>query len=185
MADAADDLVWPRERSEPAGDYRHFRVRRDWNRSPADGSLQDFYVLEMKDWVQVIAVTQGGELVMVQQFRPGARRVTTEFVAGMVEPGESPIEAALRELEEETGHCGGDAQVIGEVFPNAALQGNRLSIVLVDGCRPTGERDEDPGEFIRPVLRTPEEIDRMIDDGEFREAYGIVAWEFYRRTTNN
>lgn len=181
MADAGDDLHWSRVRSEQVGDFRHFRVRRDWNRSPEDGEVRDFYVLEMPDWVQVIALTPTGEFVMVQQFRPGNRAVTTEFVAGLVEQGESPVETALRELEEETGHCGGRAEVIGEVFPNAALQNNRLHIVLVHDCRPDGQRDEDPGEFIRPILRAPADIDRMIADGSFGDAYGIVAWDFYRR----
>lgn len=181
MADAGDDLVWPRERSDQVADFRHFRVRQDWNRSPDDGQLRDFYILDLPDWVQVIALTPAGDFVMVQQFRPGTRSVTTEFVAGMVEDGESPGEAAVRELEEETGHCGGEPVVIGEVTPNAALQSNRLSIVLVTDCRPTGERDEDPGEYIRPVRRTPDQIDRMIADGVFRDAYGIVAWDFYRR----
>ncbi|HUG40531.1 MAG TPA: NUDIX hydrolase [Longimicrobiales bacterium] len=183
MADAGDDLVWPRERSEQVGDFRHFRVRRDWNRSPDDGELRDFFVLQMPDWVQVIALTPAGEFVMVQQFRPGTRSVTTEFVAGLVEEGESPVETAVRELEEETGHGGGRAEVIGRVFPNAALQDNRLHIVLVNDCRPTGQRNEDPGESIRPILRDPAEIDRMIADGAFQDAYGIVAWGFYRRWT--
>ena len=181
MAEERDDLVWPRERSEPAGDFRHFKVRRDWNRSPGDGEVHDFYILEMPDWVQVIALTPSGDFVMVEQFRPGNRAVTIEFVAGLVEDGESPEETALRELEEETGHCGGEATVIGEVFPNAALQNNRLFIVLVKDCRPNGERDEDPGEYIRPTTRSPDDINAIIADGTFRDAYGIVAWDFYRR----
>jgi ADP-ribose pyrophosphatase len=185
MAEAGDDLVWPRERSEQVGDFRHFRVRRDWNRSPEDGEVRDFYVLEMPDWVQVIALTPAGEFVMVEQFRPGNRAVTTEFVAGLVDEGESPVETAQRELEEETGHCGAQATVIGEVFPNAALQNNRLFIVLVNDCRPTGRRNEDPGEYIRPTTRNPGEIDAMIADGRFLDAYGIVAWDFYRRWNQN
>ena len=175
------DLVWPRERSEEVGDFRHFRVRRDWNRSPRTDEVRDFYILDMPDWVQVIALTPSGDLVMVEQFRPGNRAVTIEFVAGLVEDGEAPDTTALRELQEETGHCGAEATVIGEVFPNAALQNNRLYIVLVSDCRPDGERDQDPGEHIRPSTRSPEEIDAMIADGRFTDAYGIVAWDFYRR----
>ena len=181
VSDGAGDLFWPRERSEQVGDFRHFRVRRDWNRSPQDGEVRDFYILEMPDWVQVIALTTDEAFVMVEQFRPGNRAVTIEFVAGLVDPGESPVEAAVRELEEETGHCGGEAEAIGWLFPNAALQNNRLHIVVVRDCRPTGDRDEDPGEFIRPTTRSPGEIDALIADGSFKDAYGIVAWDFYRR----
>jgi ADP-ribose pyrophosphatase len=176
-----DDLVWPRERSEPAGDFRHFRVRRDWNRSPRHGELRDFYVLDMPDWVQVLAVTPEATLVMVEQFRPGTRAVTTEFPAGLVEPGERPETAAARELEEETGYRGGDPVVIGEMHPNAALQNNRLFIVVIEECRPTGHRDQDPGEAIRPLEMDPSTIEEMMDTGRFRDAYGAVAWSCYQR----
>lgn len=181
MAENGDRLVWPRERSEQVGDFRHFRVRRDWNRSPGDGEVRDFYVLDMPDWVQVIPITPEGRFVMVEQFRPGTRRVTIEFPAGLVEPDETPEACALRELEEETGHCGDGATVIAELDPNAALQNNRLSIVLVKDCRPTSEQNEDPGEFIRPRVVEPAEVDRLIETGRFRDAYGIVAWDFYQR----
>lgn len=185
MAEEGDELVWPRERSEQVGDFRHFRVRRDWNRAPDTGDVRDFYVLDMPDWVQVIALTPAGRLVMVQQFRPGTRTVTTEFVAGLVEAGESPAECGVRELEEETGHCGAAPVVIGELHPNAALQNNRLFIILVTDCRPTGHRNEDPGEFIRPIEADPGDIDAMIADGRFKDAYGVVAWDFYRRWNRN
>jgi ADP-ribose pyrophosphatase len=175
------DLVWPRERSEQAGDFRHFRVRRDWNRSPRHGELRDFYILDMPDWVQVLAVTTEGRLVMVEQFRPGARAVTTEFPAGLVDPGERPEDAAARELEEETGYRGGTPVIISEMHPNAALQNNRLFIVLIEGCRPTGRRDQDPGEAIRAREEDPATIEEMLDSGRFRDAYGVVAWSCYLR----
>lgn len=163
------------------GDFRHFRVRRDWARSPADGKVLDFYVLDMPDWVQVIALTPAGRFVMVEQYRHGTRTVTREFPAGLVEDGETPVECAVRELEEETGRRGRSAKVIGEVHPNAALQDNRLHIVLVIDCRPVGNEDQDPGEYIRAREADPGEVDAMIDDGRFADAYGIVAWDFYRR----
>lgn len=182
---AGADLCWDRERSEPAGDFRHFRVRRDWCRSPRDGDLRDFFVLEMPDWVQVVAVTEGKRLILVEQFRPGTGQVTLEFPAGLVEPGEEPAAAAVRELAEETGYRGGEAVVIGELAPNPALQDNRLFVVLVDGCRATGERDEDPGEVIRVREASEDEMASLITAERFDTAYGIVAWAHYRRHRRN
>ena len=181
MREADGALVWPRERSEPVGDFRHFEVVRDWVRSPESEELRDFYVLDMPDWVQVLALTPHGQFVMVEQFRHGTRRVTIEFTAGLVEPGETPAECAVRELEEETGYVGGRVEVLGEVDPNAALQRNRLFLVLIRDCRPTGTKDEDPGEVVRPCVVEPNEVDAMLENGDFRDAYGILAWDFYRR----
>lgn len=179
--DERDDLVWRRERSERAADFRAFSVRRDWNVSPRDGEVRDFYVLEMPDWVQVVPVTPEGRLVLVEQFRQGVRRVTLEFPAGVMEPGEEPVVAAARELAEETGYRGGEAEVIGELDANTALQSNRLFIVLIEGCCATGERDQDVGEVIRTREVEPAEVDALIGASRFRDAYGTVAWDRYRR----
>jgi ADP-ribose pyrophosphatase len=175
------DLAWSRERSEEVGEYRHFRVRRDWYRSPRDGGAHDFYVLDMPDWVQVLAVTEVGGLVLVEQFRPGSRRVTLEFPAGIVDPGEAPVAAAVRELAEETGFRGGRAELVGTFDPNPALQNNRLFVVLVDGCQPTAEREQDPGEVIGVREATVEEMASLVAEGTFDTAFGLVAWDCYRR----
>ena len=177
----SDDLRWPRERSEEVGDFRHFRVRRDWNRSPESGEVLDFYVLEMPDWVQVVPLTPEGRFVMVEQFRPGTRQVTIEFPAGLVEPGESPADCAVRELEEETGYRGEPSEEIGVFDPNPALQNNRLHIILVRDCRLTGQVQQDPRECVRAREVDPGDVNQLMEDGLFRDAYGIVAWDSYRR----
>lgn len=180
-SDADIDLAWPLERSEELGDYRHFRVRRDWSRSPRDGATRDFYVLDMPDWVQVVPRSADGRFVLVEQYRPGTRRVTREFPAGIVDPGEGPLATAVRELAEETGYRGGAARLLRSYDPNPALQNNRLHVVLVDGCDATGEQDQDPGEAIRVRLATEAELESLIDAGRFDMAFGLVAWECYRR----
>jgi ADP-ribose pyrophosphatase len=178
---AGDDLVWPLERSEQVGDFRHFRARREWYRSPTDGEPHDFYVLDMPDWVQVVAVTTRQRLVLVEQFRPGSRRITLEFPAGLVDPGEAAAAAAVRELAEETGYHGRDPVVIGELDPNPALQNNRLFVVLIEGCRPSGDQDQDPGEVIRVREASEAALEALIATGQFATAYGLVAWECFRR----
>jgi ADP-ribose pyrophosphatase len=181
MTHGDEDLVWPRERSEPLEEYRHFRVRRDWNRSPRGGDVREFVVLEMPDWVQVVPITSDGRLVLVEQFRPGGRRVTREFPGGMVDPGEDPVDAAVRELEEETGYRGGEPVLIGNLDPNSALQNNRLYIVLIEECRPIGDRDQDPGEAIRVLEASDEDLEGMIAAGRFATAYGLVTWSWFLR----
>ena len=95
------------------------------NGASARGARGEFLVLEAPDWVNVVAVTRSGDgedcFLMVRQFRHGAQMITTEFPAGLIEPGEDPLAAARRELEEETGYRAGKMTLIGKVSPNPGL----------------------------------------------------------------
>ena len=84
------------------------RVRHDEVELP-DGRINpEFYVLEYPDWVNVIAITEDGKFVMERQYRYGLGCTCHEICAGVMEKGETPEEAARRELEEETGYVGGE-----------------------------------------------------------------------------
>ncbi len=78
-------------------------ARRDTVELPDGRVNPEFYVLEYPSWINVIAITEDGKYVMVEQYRHGLARVGIELCAGVVEPGEAPEAAARRELEEETG----------------------------------------------------------------------------------
>ena len=99
---------WEVVSSEHLQDCAVFRVVRNQARSPRSGRLHPFYCIEAAPWVNVVALTDADELVMVRQFRHGSRGVTLEIPGGLVDPGEAPAEAAVRELLEETGFVAGD-----------------------------------------------------------------------------
>jgi ATP-dependent protease Clp ATPase subunit len=80
-------------------------------KSELSGKEGIFDVLESKDWANIIAITENDEVVMVEQFRFGTAKVTLEFPSGAIDAQEEPIEAARRELLEETGSLGGSKQV--------------------------------------------------------------------------
>ena len=83
-------------------------ARRDTVQLP-DGRINpEFYILEYPTWVNVIAITKAGKFVMVEQYRHGLQDVFTELVAGVAEKGEQPLDAARRELLEETGYGNGN-----------------------------------------------------------------------------
>src|SRR4051812_25764885 len=114
----------------------------------------DIVTFTMPDWVSVVAFA-GGRVVLVRQHRHGVEGVTLETPGGVVDPGEDPAVAALRELREETGYAAERAEPLGFVHPNPALQGNRCFLFLARGAVDTGLLDCDLHESTEPLLLDP------------------------------
>src|SRR5215467_8361745 len=94
---------WDKLGSKAGGDYRIFRVRTDRKVSPRTGSEHEFYVIDSANWVNVVATTRDGQLVLVEQFRHGTDTVELEVPGGVIDPRDaSPEAAAARELREAT-----------------------------------------------------------------------------------
>lgn len=123
-------------------------------RHPRRGTERDFVVLHAPDWVNVVARTPDDRLVLVRQFRYGIDEFSLEIPGGVMEPGEDPVTAGLRELREETGYAGSSAVLLGSVNPNPAIQSNRCHFVFVDGAVCAHELEWDADEEIR-VLTEP------------------------------
>src|SRR3954464_2400409 len=124
-------------------------------RHPVREVERDFVVIAAPDWCNIIALTPDGQLVLVRQFRYGTNDFSLEIPGGMIDPGEPPIDAAIRELREETGYVGTNVQVIGSVQPNPAIQNNRCHFVLIENAElraPVGwDHDEEIEVQLAPV----------------------------------
>ena len=118
-------------------DCKVFEIYEERCRHPVDGREGDFYSIASADWVNTIALTQEKELVMVRQYRFAIRGLSWEIPGGLIDLGESPIEAGLRELREETGYTGENPRIIAHCSPNPAIIRNRCHFVLVEKVRQT------------------------------------------------
>lgn len=174
-------LPWQVVADEPAGDLRIFRVERARRRSPSTGRVHLFTRLRAPDWVNVVALTPEGGVVLVEQARHGTGEVTVEIPGGAVDPGETPAAAAARELEEETGFVPAEVVPIGCVEPNPAFLDNRCWTFLATGCRATGRRRPDPAEEIAVRVAPLTELTRLIDDGTIRHALVVAAHDHLQR----
>ena len=127
-------------------------------RHPARGTERDFVVVRAPDWVNVLALTGDGRLVLVRQFRFGIDAFSLEIPGGVMKDGEDPVAAGLRELREETGYTGIRARRLGSVQPNPAIQTNRCHIVLVEEAMRTADLEWDPDEEIEITTLPADEV---------------------------
>ena len=97
----------------------------------------------------------------------------------MMDPDETPEVTAARELREETGYAASTLHTIGWIYPNPAIQSNRLHIVLAENCREVGERQQDDGEDLHVRLVEPAQFSGMIADGTINHALVLAAWQLY------
>ena len=168
---------WDVEEAGTLVETRIFSVRQRQCTSRKDPSKTGlFYYLDGTDWVNVVALTQNEEVVLIEQYRHGLGEVTLEIPGGLVDAGEKPLEAGLRELREETGYTGGQAEIIGIVSPNPAIQTNRCHTVLVRGVAPAESQDLDAAEEIETRTVPLAEISSLIKKGVIHHAMVVAAF---------
>ncbi len=146
------------------------RTGREWPR----------VTLDCPDWVNVVALTADDRVVLIRQFRFGTWDTTLEIPGGMVDPGEDPLTAATRELEEETGYRPRHVVPIGISEPNPATQNNRLHHYLATGCAKVHEGELDESEDIEVLLEPIARIDELVRSGAINHSLVVTALYYWR-----
>ena len=141
---------WRLIHSTPEKSYRVFSVRTDTARSPRTGKEHDFHVIESVDWVNVIPLTPDHQVVLVRQYRHGTRQISLEVPGGLVNPKDTPLDTARKELLEETGYQAQieDITLIGIAHPAPAVLNNRHLTFLATNVQKTAALD--PSTTLRP-----------------------------------
>lgn len=131
------------------------------------------YSVRVPDNVAVIALTAEGQLVLVHQYRAAVERYTLELPHGHVGPGETPEQAAIRELEKETGYSSEQIELLGVLLPDTGRNENKLWCYLAKSVIKTAETDPESDTEILLIGQTA--IPDLIRNGEFNHAQHLAV----------
>ena len=167
-----------------SSEYLHRRpwltVRKDVVQLPNGVIHDEYYVLEYPTWVNIIARTRNGKYVMVEQYRHGLHEIFTELVAGIAEPGEEPIEAARRELLEETGYGNGEWRLNMVICANPGSQNNLTYSFIADGVEKISEQHLDTTEDVEVKLLDESDAIDLISSDKMKQALmAAPLWKYF------
>lgn len=155
-------------------------VRRDCVELPDGRQNPEFYVLEYPDWVNVIAITEDGKFVMERQYRHGLGKTCFEIPAGVIEEGEDPLDAAKRELMEETGYGEGTWRKIMTVSGNSSTTDNLSHCYVAEGVRKISGQHLDSTEDLETVLLDTAQVkDLMVNDQIKQALMAAPLWRYF------
>ena len=199
-------LTWEEVSVEHLIKDEYIDFRRSDYRMPDGKVYGPYYTYSRRDYCIIVAQEEDGRFPCVRQFRQGVRRITTEFPAGGIErkdgrqyaehysvdgkayidrsseevngPAgrEDALEAAIRELKEETGYEAAEWKELLTIASNATIADNYAHIYLATGCKKVAGLDLDEMEFLSVHHYTEEEIDGMIAENRFEQAIHMLAW---------
>ena len=138
---------------------------------PAD---PPYYALEAADFVSVLATTSSGDVVLVRQYRPPVEKYTLELPSGHVDQGESPEDAARRELLEETGYRAGKIELLGALCPDTGRMANRIWCFFAPAAA-SPEASFAGEDGVEVLTASPAELSRLVLNSQLEHALYLAV----------
>lgn len=161
-------------------------VRQETVQLPSGTTIPTWFVLEFPDWINVIAITRDGKFVMEDQYRHALGETHYELVAGVIDPSETPLEAAKRELSEETGYEGGNWELFMTLSPNPTNHNNLSYTFLATNVEKRREQHQEKTEDICVHVLERDEVRQLLDCGEIVQAlHAAPLWKYFATHYNN
>ena len=134
-------------------------------------------IVEHSGGAVIIAITDEKKMVMIRQFRKPADKVMFEVPAGKIDPGEDPMDAAVRELKEETGYTASSVRYLCRFYTSVGFSEEVLYLYIMEGLTP-GDTDFDENEAIDMEEWSITDLHDMVVRGEIDDAKTIIAIEY-------
>jgi ADP-ribose pyrophosphatase len=169
---------WTTLHSDYLANKKWIKVRQDRCQMPDGRIIDPYYVLEYPDWINVLALDTSGQVILTRQYRHGIGATVLELPSGSVDPRESPLVTARRELLEETGYQFERIVQTAELSPNPGNHANRVFSFLATGGRKVADPVFDESEEIETVLVRMEEFKQLLSENQLVQAMHVSA-SFY------
>ncbi len=135
-----------------------------------------FYTLEVVDWINVIAIDKAGDVILVKQYRHGTEANSLEVPGGAVDASDTdPLEAAQRELMEETGYTSDKWTLLGKVSANPAIMNNFCYCYVAEECEKTHPTNMDAFEEIEIEKYPQDKFLNLVRIGEIHHSLAVAA----------
>lgn len=173
---------WKIVEEKPLVSTRVFALEQHRAINPRNDHVQSFYVLKSEPWVNIIAITDQGKVLLVKQYRQGTQSVTLEIPGGTTDPEDQSVEqGAARELLEETGYKAGKIELIGVVDTNPAIQNNPTYTFLAQDLTKVADPELDPGEDLEVLEVDLAEVDTLIREKKITHSLVIAAFYWFEQ----
>jgi ADP-ribose pyrophosphatase len=156
-------------------------ARRDKLQVPNGHVIPDYYVLEYAHWVNTIALTKDGEMVMIKNYRYAIDQTHYELCAGVMDDDDkTPMDAAKRELLEETGYGGGEWKEWMLISPNPATHTNMNYCFIAYGVEKIAKQDLEPSETLTVHVLKQDEVRQLLKDEQIINCMHVAPlWKYF------
>jgi 8-oxo-dGTP pyrophosphatase MutT (NUDIX family) len=169
---------WQIAASEIVIDTPHLRLRRDAIVLPSGQRIENYYVRESRGFSVIFALTPDDRIVLVKQYKHGIGRSVVELPAGAIDPDESPLECARRELAEETGYTAAEFEDVATFVTDPTNSDAHFHLFLARDACPDRQQRLDATEEIDVELATFDDLRRFARDGTIEVSSHVASIYF-------
>ncbi len=147
------------------------------DRVRVNGHEQPYDYLEIREGVSILPI-RAGKVLLQRQYRYPVRSWQWELPGGFIDAGETPEQAAARELKEETGYDAEELVSLGAFYPSFGSTNEKIHLFYAK-CGEAGESAKEPGEVIEMAEMDVKDFQNLVADGAFMHGAGLAAWARY------
>lgn len=171
-------MKWKTLSTEYIANHQYFTARKDVCEIPDGRIVPAYFVVELPVSVCAMAITEDGNVILVNQYRHPVGEILTELPGGFVDTGEDPDKAIARELLEETGYEFDAIDYVGKVAGNPGLLTGYTHLYLARGGEKVAKQSLDDNEQIDLLLVPVEDVRGMLQRNEFVQALHVSCFMY-------